>query len=164
MQNQSFVSWQRSAFNEVNNWALYVIELMNTKIMPHGQELDHQKIVQIQSCFLNPLFPKLKILLNILNFIILEKKSKTKFNRLMIKNFGHMWIIQCMEGVILHLQIKKWKNMEMESEKWHWKSRAQSFISLMADLCQDINWLYSFCRCLNGTFPWRNCSIKILVH
>ena len=31
--------------------------------------------------------------------------------------------------------------------------RAQSFTSLMADLCQDMNRVSSFCRCLNGTFP-----------
>ena len=30
---------------------------------------------------------------------------------------------------------------------------AQSFTSLMADLCQDINRDSSFSRCLNGTFP-----------
>ena len=63
--------------------------------------------------------------------------------------------------------------------------RAQSFTSLMADLCQDINRVSSFSRCLNGTFPWknwtfpwrnwtfpwrngtfpwRNCSVKTLVY
>ena len=31
--------------------------------------------------------------------------------------------------------------------------------SLMADLRQDINRFPSFSRCLNGTFPCRNCSI-----
>ena len=30
---------------------------------------------------------------------------------------------------------------------------AQSFTSLMADLCQDINRVSLFSRCLNGTFP-----------
>ena len=40
----------------------------------------------------------------------------------------------------------------------------QSFTSLMADLHQDINRVSSFSRCLNGTFPWRNCSIKTLVN
>ena len=43
------------------------------------------------------------------------------------------------------------------------KLRAQSFTSLMADLRQDINRVPSFSRCLNGTFPWRNCSVKTLV-
>ena len=42
--------------------------------------------------------------------------------------------------------------------------RDQSFTSLMADLRQDINRVSSFSRCLNGTFPWRNCSVKTLVH
>ena len=31
--------------------------------------------------------------------------------------------------------------------------RAHSFMSLMADLRQDINRVSSFIRCLNGTFP-----------
>ena len=30
--------------------------------------------------------------------------------------------------------------------------------------CQDINGGFAFSRCLNGTFPWRNCSVKTLVH
>ena len=41
---------------------------------------------------------------------------------------------------------------------------AQLFTSLMADLHQDINCVSSFSGCLNGTFPWRNSSIKTLVH
>ena len=40
---------------------------------------------------------------------------------------------------------------------------SQSFTSLMAVLRQDINWVSSFSRCLNGTFPWRKSSIKALV-
>ena len=40
---------------------------------------------------------------------------------------------------------------------------AQSFTSLMADLRQDINGVSSFRRCLNRTFPWRNCSVKTFV-
>ena len=36
-------------------------------------------------------------------------------------------------------------------------SRAQSFTSLVADNHQDINIVSSFRKCLNGTFPWRNC-------
>ena len=43
-------------------------------------------------------------------------------------------------------------------------SRAQLFTSLMVDLRQDINIVSSFNRCLNGTFPWRNCSAKTLVY
>ena len=39
---------------------------------------------------------------------------------------------------------------------------AQSFTSLMVDLCLDINRISSFSRCLNGTFPGRNCSVKTL--
>ena len=31
--------------------------------------------------------------------------------------------------------------------------RAQSFTSLMADLCQDISGGSAFSRCLNGTIP-----------
>ena len=42
--------------------------------------------------------------------------------------------------------------------------RDQSFTSLMADLSQDINRVSSFSRCINGTFPWRNCSVKTLVY
>ena len=38
--------------------------------------------------------------------------------------------------------------------------RFQSFTSLMADLYQDINRVSSFSRCLNGTFPWRKCSVN----
>ena len=34
----------------------------------------------------------------------------------------------------------------------------------MADLRRDINRLSSFRRFLNGTFPWKNCSIKTLVY
>ena len=40
---------------------------------------------------------------------------------------------------------------------------AQLFTSLIADLRQDINRVSSFSRCLNGTFTWRNCSVKALV-
>ena len=40
----------------------------------------------------------------------------------------------------------------------------KSFTSLMADLRRDINRVSSFSRCLNGAFPWRNCSVKTLVH
>ena len=53
---------------------------------------------------------------------------------------------------------------------WVWKSinlfqrlRAQSFTSLTADIRQDINRGFTFSRCLNGTFPWRKCSVKALV-
>ena len=42
--------------------------------------------------------------------------------------------------------------------------KAQSFNSLMADLRQDIIRFSSFSRCLNGTFPWRNCSVKTMIH
>ena len=41
--------------------------------------------------------------------------------------------------------------------------RVQSFTSLKVDLHQDINGGFAFGRCLNGTFPWRKCSIKALV-
>ena len=41
--------------------------------------------------------------------------------------------------------------------------RLQSFTSLMADLGQDISKVSSFSRCLNGTFPWRNWSVKTLI-
>ena len=40
---------------------------------------------------------------------------------------------------------------------------AQSYTSLMADLCQDMNGGFAFSRCLNGTFTWRKCSSKALV-
>ena len=33
------------------------------------------------------------------------------------------------------------------------KFRAQSFTSLKAVLCQDMNGGFTFSRCLNGTFP-----------
>ena len=39
--------------------------------------------------------------------------------------------------------------------------RDQSFTSLLADLCQDVNRVYSFSRCLYGTFYSMKCSIKI---
>ena len=39
---------------------------------------------------------------------------------------------------------------------------AQSFTSLNADLCQDINGSFALSRCLNGTLPWRKCSFKRL--
>ena len=42
--------------------------------------------------------------------------------------------------------------------------RSQSFTSWLADLRQDINRVSSISRCLNGTFPWRNCSIMTLAH
>ena len=41
--------------------------------------------------------------------------------------------------------------------------RTQSFTSLKADLRQDINGGFALSRCLNGTFPWRKCSVKALV-
>ena len=40
------------------------------------------------------------------------------------------------------------------------QSRGQSFTSLMAVFCQDINsvvFSYTHRRCLNGIFPWSNC-------
>ena len=37
--------------------------------------------------------------------------------------------------------------------KFHCTLRSQSFTSLMADLCQDINRGFAFSRCLNGIFP-----------
>ena len=42
--------------------------------------------------------------------------------------------------------------------------RAQLFTSLKADLRQDIYGGIAFIRCLNGTFPLRNCLVKTLVH
>ena len=42
--------------------------------------------------------------------------------------------------------------------------RDQSFTCLMTDFNQDINRVTSFSRCLNGTFHFRNCSNKTLVH
>ena len=41
---------------------------------------------------------------------------------------------------------------------------SKSFTRLMADLRQDINGGFAFSRCLNGTYPWRKCSVKALVH
>ena len=38
--------------------------------------------------------------------------------------------------------------------------RAQSFTSLMAEVCQNINRGVAFSRCLNGKFPCRKCSVK----
>ena len=38
----------------------------------------------------------------------------------------------------------------------------QLFTSMKANLQQDINGGFAFSRCLNGTFPWRKCSIKAL--
>ena len=40
---------------------------------------------------------------------------------------------------------------------------SKSFTSLKADLRQDLNGGFAFSRCLNGTFPWRKCSVKALV-
>ena len=34
----------------------------------------------------------------------------------------------------------------------------------MADIFQDINRVSSFRECLKGTFSWRNCSVKTLLH
>ena len=31
---------------------------------------------------------------------------------------------------------------------------------MKADLCQDLNGRFAFSRCLNGTFPWRKCTIN----
>ena len=45
--------------------------------------------------------------------------------------------------------------------------RDQSFTCLMADLSQDIlntNRVSSFFRCLNGAFPWMNCSKKWVLY
>ena len=42
--------------------------------------------------------------------------------------------------------------------------RIQSFTSLKADLRQYINRGFAFSRFLHGTFPWRNCSVKTLIH
>ena len=39
---------------------------------------------------------------------------------------------------------------------------AQSFTPWLADLHQDISRVCSFSRCLNGTIPLRNCSVKTL--
>ena len=39
--------------------------------------------------------------------------------------------------------------------------RDQSFTSLLAELCQDVNRVYSFSRCLYGTFYSMKRSIKI---
>ena len=47
---------------------------------------------------------------------------------------------------------------------WVQGKRAQSYTSLMADLHQAINRVSSFSRCLNRTFPLRNCSFKTLVY
>ena len=41
--------------------------------------------------------------------------------------------------------------------------RAQSFTSLKEDLFQDINGVFAFIRCLNGTLTLRKCSVKALV-
>ena len=40
---------------------------------------------------------------------------------------------------------------------------AQSFTSLKEDLYQNLNGGFAISRCLNGTFPWRKCSVKALV-
>ena len=49
----------------------------------------------------------------------------------------------CHSGV----KMAKWKNIPILIPK------AQSFISLMADVRQDMNGGFAFSRCLNGTFP-----------
>ena len=43
------------------------------------------------------------------------------------------------------------------------RHRAQSFTSLKADLCQDINRDFAFSRCFNETFHWRKYSVNALV-
>ena len=46
----------------------------------------------------------------------------------------------------------------------HFNLGAQSFTSLKAVLRQDIiNRCFAFSWCLNRTFPWRKCSVKVLV-
>ena len=53
---------------------------------------------------------------------------------------------------LIKLQYPIVKNVELG--RWHdFIFRAQSFTSLMADLCQDINRVSSFSRYFNGTFP-----------
>ena len=51
-----------------------------------------------------------------------------------------------------------------EGKKVCGKIRAQSFTSLMADLCQDLNRFSSFSKNIIVTFPWRNWSVKALLH
>ena len=40
----------------------------------------------------------------------------------------------------------------------------ESFTSLMVNVRQDIKSVSSFIRCHNGTFPFRDCFVSVLVH
>ena len=70
------------------------------------------------------------------------------------RNHFYMWAL----GTYLH---HDQSCPHLYNLSWQW---VQSFTSLMADLRQDINRVSSFIRCLSWIFPWRNCSVKTLVH
>ena len=74
------------------------------------------------------------------------------------ENKGLQWLD------LVHRRI--WNCDTLFRSHYHFDTRpgTQSFTSLMADLCQDIKRVSWLSRYLNGTFPWRNCSIKTLVH
>ena len=71
---------------------------------------------------------------------------------MLYQSFGYLWIDcfwswQCLS--ICHCLVSKL-----------FLIGPQSFTSLKADLCQDINGGLAFSKYLNGTFPWRKCSVK----
>ena len=97
------------------------------------------------------------------------------FEQEKIMNAEQLKSIGYMDTIVLHTSFQ-FKNEEIYifacKKKWiffikeghDFEKNAQSFTSLIADLRQNINKVSSFNRCHNGTFSWRNYSVKKLVY
>ena len=115
---------------------------------------------QLQGTKKNPKkthFPKIEIFLDFYEMIFKTRKTCNSLYIYIIQKLcSRLWDI--FFDVSSSLQNVKWWNNALLGILLM-TLRAQSFTSLMAELCQDINRVSSFSRCLNGSFPWRNCSV-----
>ena len=87
----------------------------------------------------------------------LEKSEKDAENKIKEQNSeltlvkNELEKVNCVKENTKGEKISKLRNAKAAARSL--ELRSQSFTSLMADLRQDINGVFSFSRCLNGTFP-----------
>ena len=170
------MSWWRSAIKEVNDWApsrlylpLFFLKGTFLKFIPrfHNPITGFWKTnTKWPFTFFN--FHLSQRELSSLQLQIFQSQYRSS-NQAQTRKIGKFsWWILCtywnfcfaIHDFIFH---RSWSGIWLFLKNIY-LFRAQSFTSLMADLCQDIKRVSSFSRCLNGTFPWSKCSIKTLLH
>ena len=140
------ISWRRFANTELNDWAIRV----SIFYIQHRKFLQYQIKYLFFAIFLNILahYENWRLLMNAV-LQILETFLAFK--------------CKVCKSCTIYLDYKDYSKI-VRNRLTDFGFGTQSFTSFMADSRQGINSVSSFSRCLNGTFPWRYCSVQTLLH